>query len=147
MNSAFGKGCQVSFITEQEKNKAVSLVCLEPTVRDLLRKYYLRSTLVTSWLVLGQGCAFDKARGGENGELPPARRLLPALLLVFPWSALLLLHACSVPAACPPAKGQSVMLLEERLYSFDKFSALNWLYFSCSFSVFLLLGKFPVTLY
>lgn len=72
---------------------------------------------------------------------------LPALLLVFPWSVLLLLHVYSVPAACPPAKGQSVMLLEERLYSFDKFSALNWLYFSCSFSMFLLLGKFPVTLY
>lgn len=116
-------------------------------MRDLLRKYYLRSTFVTSWLVLGQGCAFDKARGGESGELPPARRLVPALLLVFTLSVVLLLHACSVPPACPPAKGQPVMLLEEHLYSFDKFSALNWLYFSYLFSLFLLLSKFPVALY
>lgn len=79
--------------------------------------------------MLGRGCAFDKACVGEHGELPPARRLVPTLLLVFTLLLLFLLCAHSVPPARPLTEGQSVMLLEKRLCSFDKFSALNWLLF------------------
>lgn len=79
--------------------------------------------------MLVRGCAFEKARVGEHGELPPAHRLVPTLLLVFTLLLLFLLRAHSVPPARLAAEGRSVMLLEKHLCSFDKFSALNWLLF------------------
>lgn len=93
--------------------------------------------------MLGQGCAFDKAGGGEHRELPPTRRLVPTLLLVFTLSLLFLLCAHSVPLARPPAEGQSVMLLKKHLCSFDKFSVLNWLLFFLFVLHFVTAWKIP----
>lgn len=96
MYLVFGKGCQVSLVTEQEKT-AVSCVFPESTTCYLLWKYYISHVLAGAWSSL----SLTRLVVGA-WELPPALSLVPTLLLVFTLSFLSLCCAHTVPLAHVP---------------------------------------------
>lgn len=94
----------------------------------LLWRCYIHSTLVMSWLVLGQGCVFDETCGEEHGSshqpfglFPPCYLCLFCHLCSSIMLTVSLWHICHSRTISDDA--------QEAFFSFVKFSALNWLLF------------------
>lgn len=80
------------------------------------------------WLVLGQGCFFDEACGGEHGSSHPPFGLFPPCYLC------LLCHFCPAVmftvSLCCICRSRIISDDAQKVFfSFDKLSALSWLLF------------------